>query len=87
MSEVRRFIGGGYSPLYQCGYMIGGLQLRALRREIVESGKMTDRQFNDTVLTYNTIPIEMIRAGILNLPLTRETTAEWRFAGDNPRAR
>ncbi|MCX6903769.1 MAG: DUF885 family protein, partial [Verrucomicrobia bacterium] len=34
-SEVRRFIGNGYSPLYQCGYMIGGLQLRALRRELV----------------------------------------------------
>ncbi|HYV29931.1 MAG TPA: DUF885 family protein, partial [Candidatus Binatia bacterium] len=35
-SEVRRFIAGGYSPLYQCGYMIGGLQLRALRQELVE---------------------------------------------------
>src|SRR5438093_8820525 len=62
-SEVRRFISGGYSPLYQCGYMIGGLQLRALRQELVGTGKMTDRQFNDSVLTYNTIPIEMIRAG------------------------
>lgn len=34
-SEVRRFIGGDYSPLYQCGYMVGGLQLRALGREVV----------------------------------------------------
>lgn len=24
-SEVRRFINGNYSPLYQCGYMLGGL--------------------------------------------------------------
>jgi uncharacterized protein (DUF885 family) len=78
-SEVRRFIEGSYSPLYQCGYMIGGLQLNALRKEIVGSGKMTDRQFNDTVLTYNTMPVELIRAGMLNLPLTRETKASWRF--------
>ena len=82
--EVRRFIGGGYSPLYQCGYMIGGLQLWALRKEVVGKGRMTDRQFNDTVLTYNTMPIELIRAGLLNVPLTRETKSSWKFAGANP---
>jgi uncharacterized protein (DUF885 family) len=79
-SEVRRYISGGYSPLYQCSYLLGGMQLRALRDEIVGSGKMTDKQFNDTVLAYNAIPIEFIRAGTLNLPLTRETKASWRFA-------
>jgi len=79
-SEVRRFIGDGYSPLYQCGYMIGGLQLRALRQELVGAGKMTDKEFNDTVLTYNAIPIELIRAGMLDLPLARDTRAIWRFA-------
>lgn len=78
-SEVRRFIAGGYSPLYQAGYMIGGLQLNALRKEIVGTGKMSERQFNDTVLTYNSMPIELIRAGMLNLPLTRETKPTWRF--------
>lgn len=78
-SEVRRFIAGNYSPLYQCGYMIGGLQLNALRKEIVGTGKMSEKQFNDTVLTYNSIPIELIRAGMLNLPLTRETKPTWRF--------
>jgi uncharacterized protein (DUF885 family) len=83
-SEVRRFIAGDYSPLYQCGYMIGGLQLNALRKEIVGSGKMSEKQFNDTVLTYNSIPVEMIRAGMLNLPLTRDTKSTWRFY-DNAR--
>jgi uncharacterized protein (DUF885 family) len=78
-SEVRRFISGGYSPLYQAGYMIGGLQLNALRKEIVGSGKMSEKQFNDTVLTYNSMPIELIRAGMLNLPLTRDTKPSWRF--------
>jgi uncharacterized protein (DUF885 family) len=83
-SEVRRFIEGNYSPLYQCGYMIGGLQLNALRKEIVGSGKMSDKQFNDTVLTYNTMPVELIRAGMLNLPLARDTKSSWRFYGEAP---
>jgi uncharacterized protein (DUF885 family) len=82
--EVRRFIGGSYSPLYQCGYMIGGLQLRALHHELVDSSKMTERQFNDTVLTYNAIPIEMIRAGMEDVPLTRDQLASWEFYGPHP---
>ncbi len=53
---MRRYVGPDYSPLYQCGYMIGALQLRALQREIVGSGQMTDKQFHDTVLTYGSIP-------------------------------
>lgn len=78
-SEVRRFIEGNYSPLYQCGYMIGGLQLNSLRKEAVEGGKMSERQFNDAVLTYGSMPVELIRAGILNLPLARDTKSTWRF--------
>ena len=83
-SEVRRFITGGYSPLYQCGYMIGGLQLRALRRELVETGKMTDRQFSDALLIQGPIPIELIRAGLANTPLRRDTKSAWKFAGLEP---
>jgi len=81
-SEVRRYIGEGYSPLYQCAYMLGGLQLRALRRELVDTGKMTDREFHDALLTYGPIPIELIRAAMLDLPLTPDTKPTWRFAGD-----
>ena len=80
-SEVRRFIGGAYSPLYQCGYMIGGLQLRALHQEVVGAGKITTKQFNDAVLASGPIPIEMVRAALLNLPLTPETKPNWKFAG------
>ena len=83
-SEVRRFIAGDYSPLYQCGYMMGGLQLRALRQEMVVAGKMSEKQFNDTVLTYNSMPIELIRAGMLNLPLARDTKSTWRFHDSAP---
>ena len=37
-AEVRRSF-TGYGPLYQAAYLLGGLQLRALHRELVESGK------------------------------------------------
>lgn len=86
-SEVRRYIGDGFEPLYQCAYMLGGLQLRALRQELVGSGKMTEKQFHDTVLSCSAIPIELIRAGMLDLPLTRNTRAQWKFAGDKPASR
>jgi uncharacterized protein (DUF885 family) len=81
-SEVRRYIGEGYSPLYQCSYMTGGLQLRALRREVVDSGKMTEREFHDALLMHGPIPNELIRAAMLDLPLTPDTKPTWRFAGE-----
>ena len=60
--------------------MIGGLQLLALHKELVETKKMSEREFHDTVLLYNAIPVELIRAGMENLPLTPETQPAWRFA-------
>lgn len=76
-SEVRRYVGDGYSPLYQCGYMIGGLQLRALARELVESGEMTPREFHDGILHLGPIPIELIRASLLGHELGRDARATW----------
>ena len=81
-SEVRRFIGGAYSPLYQCAYMLGGLQLRSLHHDLVDNGTMREREFHDTVLSYNAIPIELIRAGMTGQPLTRQTHATWRFSDE-----
>lgn len=77
--EVRRYIGDSYSPLYQCGYMIGGLQMRALYQETVGRGTMSPRSFHDTVLKLGPIPIEMVRASLLDLPLTRDYRADWKF--------
>jgi uncharacterized protein (DUF885 family) len=78
-AEVRRSFDGSYPPLYQAAYMIGGLQLRALRKELVGSGKMTNRQFNDAVIRQGNIPNEMIRAALANVKLTRDYTASWKF--------
>jgi uncharacterized protein (DUF885 family) len=83
-AEVRRSFAGDYSPLYQCAYMLGGLQLRALHSELVDSGKMTDRAFHDTVLKENTISIEMIRADLTKQPLTSNFVSNWKFYGLNP---
>jgi hypothetical protein len=81
-SEVRRFIQGNYAPLYQSGYMLGALQFRALHRELVGSGRMTERDFHDAVLRLGPIPVELIRASLVQSPLTADFTTRWRF--DDP---
>ena len=78
-AEVRRWVGGGYGPLYQAAYLIGGLQLRALHREAVESGRMTEEFFHELVLRQNSIPIDLIRARVLELPVDGAPPS-WRFA-------
>ena len=77
-SEVRRFIGGSYSPLYQCAYMIGGLQLKALHDELVVPGRMTAQQFNDAVLRLGAIPIELVRASLTGQSLQPDMAPSWR---------
>jgi hypothetical protein len=76
---VRRSFNGSYSPLYQAGYMLGGLELRALHQELVDSRKMTEREFHDAVLKGGAMPIAMVRARLENIPLTRDGPAPWRF--------
>ncbi|MEK6288990.1 MAG: DUF885 family protein [Acidobacteriota bacterium] len=86
-AEVRRSFGGAYGPLYQCAYLLGGLQVRALRRELVDSGKMTNRAFHDAVLKENRIPIEMVRASLTKQKLTGDFVSSWKFYGANPAVR
>ena len=78
-AEVRRSFNGSYSPLYQAAYMLGGLQIRALHKEFVDSGKMTNRAFHDALLKENRIPIEMMRAGLTKQTLTKDFVSSWRF--------
>ena len=86
-AEVRRSFNGTYPPVYQAGYMLGGLQLRALYAQLVTKGKMTDRQFHDAVITGGPMPIAMVRARLANIPLTRDGAAPWRFADELPAPR
>ncbi|KAK1572772.1 X-Pro dipeptidyl-peptidase [Colletotrichum navitas] len=77
--EVTRSFGGDYSPLYQAGYMLGALQLQGLREEILTKGLMGEKELHDRILKANTMPIELLRALLLNQSLTPEQTSKWRF--------
>ena len=77
--EVRRSFVGGYPPLYQLAYMTGGFQFLALKKELVDSGKMTYKQFHDAVLQLNDMPVEMIRAILTNQKLEKDFKTNWRF--------
>jgi uncharacterized protein (DUF885 family) len=78
-AEVRRSFESTYEPLYQAAYMLGGLQMRAMRKELVDSKKMTEKQFHDAVLKENSIPIELIRAALTKQKLGRDFKSTWRF--------
>ena len=83
-AEVRRSFNGSYSPIYQAAYMLGGLQLRALYKELVMSGNMKDREFHDALYRGGPMPIAMVRARLAGTPLTRDGAAPWRFAEQLP---
>jgi uncharacterized protein (DUF885 family) len=80
-AEVRRSFNGSYAPLYQVAYLLGGLQIYSLHRDLVGTGKMTNRAFHDAVLQENSIPIEMLRAKLTKQKLTRDFTSNWKFYG------
>jgi len=81
-AEVRRSFAGNYGPLYQAAYLLGGLQIYSLHKELVDSGKMTNRAFHDSILRENRIPIEMVRAILTKQKLTRDFKSNWRFYGN-----
>lgn len=83
-AEVRRSFDGSYGPLYQIAYLIGGLQQYAMYKDLVVSGKMSIKAYNDALLKENRIPIEMLRAAITNQKLTRDFVTNWKFYGPNP---
>jgi hypothetical protein len=64
--------------------MIGGLQLRALHAELVDTKKMSEREFHDAVLQGGPMPIAMVRARLLKLTLDRGGPPPWRFADKLP---
>ncbi len=78
-AEVRRSFTGGYGPLYQLAYMTGAFQFYALKKELVDSGKMTYKQYHDAVLQENSMPVEMLRAILTNQKLTKDFKTSWKF--------
>ncbi|MDE2127418.1 MAG: DUF885 family protein [Armatimonadetes bacterium] len=81
-AEVRRSFGGEYDILYQCAYLIGGLQVHALYREMTAEHGMTPLAFHDAFLKENCMPIATLRALMLGEPFGTSGPAEWRFLPD-----
>ncbi len=77
--EVRRSFTTDYPPLYQLAYMMGALQFYSLKKEMVDSGKMTFKQFHDSIIRENEMPVEMVRAILNNQPLPKDFKSQWKF--------
>ena len=84
MAEVRRSFQGGYGPLYQAAYLLGGLQLRGLRRELVDTKKMTEKAFHDEILRQGSMPISLLKLALSPTPLKRDQSIDWKFYGELP---
>ena len=79
--EVRRSFNGSYPPIYQCAYMLGALQFYALHKELVDSGKMTNRAFHDAMYREGNVPIEMLRLALNGQKVARDYQTGWKFYG------
>jgi uncharacterized protein (DUF885 family) len=79
-AEVRRSFMGSYGPLYQIAYMVGGLQFYGLKKELVDSGKMTEKDFHDRILQEGNIPVDIVRAILTGQSLKEDYKASWKFA-------
>jgi hypothetical protein len=79
IGEVRRSFQGGYGPLYQLAYLMGGIQMRAMRKELVDSGLMEQKAFHDEVLRQGSMPIALLRLAVGRQKLTRDMSVDWRF--------
>jgi hypothetical protein len=77
--EVRRSFTSNYGPLYQLAYMTGAFQFYALKKELVDSGKMSYKQFHEAVLQQNSMPVEMLRAILTKQKLSKDFKTNWRF--------
>jgi hypothetical protein len=78
-AEVRRSFEGRYGPLYQIAYMIGALEIYSMRDEVVNSGKMGEKEFHDLIMSQNAMPIEILRAKVTGNPLNKDHKASWKF--------
>jgi uncharacterized protein (DUF885 family) len=83
-AEVRRSFSTSYGPLYQAAYLLGGLQIRGMRREIVDSGQRTEKDFHDEIMRQGSMPVAMLRLAVSKQKLTRDMAVDWKFYGESP---
>ena len=68
-------------PRCPLSYLIGALQFRALHKELVDSGRMSNRDFHDRILRNGSIPVEMVRAALTDQVLSKAYATSWKFYG------
>jgi hypothetical protein len=61
--------------------MLGALQFYALHKELVVSGKMTNRAFHDSMYREGNIPVEMVRLALNGQKVGRDYRTSWKFYG------
>jgi hypothetical protein len=86
-AEVRRsFESAQYAnqPLYQAAYLLGGLQLRGLRKQLVDTKILSNRQFHDEIMRQGNMPMALIRLAVTREKLTRDMDINWKFYGELP---
>ncbi len=81
VAEVRRSFTTNYPPLYQLAYMIGGLQFYALKNEMLKKG-WSEKRFHDRVMEEGSMPVELLRSLIQNIPLNKIYKTNWKFSTD-----
>lgn len=77
--EVRRSFTGRYGPLYQIAYMIGALQFWELKKELVDEGDLSLKEFHDRVLHESAMPVTVLRELLTDAPFPREVENDWKF--------
>jgi hypothetical protein len=82
-AEVRRSFQQA-APLYQAAYLLGGLQIHSIRKELVDSKQLTEKQFHDEVMRQRSMPIAFLRLAVTKQKLTRDTQVPWKFYGEVP---
>jgi len=76
-AQVRWLVTSSPDVLYGAAYMLGALQLMALRRELVTEGGMDECAFHDAVLAVNSMPIEWVRDLLKGQPPA--AAPSWKF--------
>ncbi|HLK63155.1 MAG TPA: hypothetical protein VKU19_06925 [Bryobacteraceae bacterium] len=60
---------------------MGALQFYALHKELVVSGKMSNRAFHDAMYREGNMPVEMVRLSLNGQKVTRDHRTNWMFYG------
>jgi uncharacterized protein (DUF885 family) len=79
-TEVRRSFTGGYGPLYQIAYMIGGMHFHSLYQDLVKNGDLSEKEFHDQILREGSIPGRMVKSILTQEPLEKNEIEDWKFA-------